>query len=206
MVVSAAENLPVNHHAEHPGFAGPMGALVGLVLMLMGRPSARLAADLTGVSAADTVVDIGCGPGSAVREAVRRGAAATGVDPAPVMLRLARMFTPDGSVAWTTGTAERVPLSDQSATVVWSLATVHHWQDVDVGLNEAARLLVPGGRLLAVERQTKPGATGLASHGWTRQQADAFAELCRSSGFVDVTVGGHKAGRRDVWAVLAVRR
>ncbi len=206
MVVSAADNLPVNHHADHPGFAGPMGALVGLVLMLMGRPSARLAADLTGVSAADTVVDIGCGPGSAVREAVRRGAAATGVDPAPVMLRLARMFTPDGSVAWTTGTAEDVPLSDQSATVVWSLATVHHWQDVDSGLNEAARLLVPGGRLLAIERQTKPGATGLASHGWTRQQADAFAERCRSWGFADVTVGGHKAGRRDVWAVLAVRR
>lgn len=206
MIVSAPEELPVNHHADHPGFAGPMGALVGLVLMIMGRPSARLAADLAAVSDADTVVDIGCGPGSAVREAVRRGAAATGVDPAPVMLRLARMFTPDGSVAWTTGTAEHVPLSDQSATVVWSLATVHHWQDVGAGLNEACRLLVPGGRLLAIERQTEPGATGLASHGWTRRQAEAFAEQCRAAGFVDVTVGGHNAGRRDVWAVQALRR
>lgn len=182
-----------------------MGACVGLVLLLMGRASARLAVDLAGVGAGDRVVDVGCGPGGAVREAARRGAAATGVDPAPVMLRLARMFTRRGDITWTTGTAEQVPLPDASATVVWSLATVHHWQDVQKGIAEAHRLLAPGGRLLAVEKQTSPDATGLASHGWTRQQAEAFAQLCRSAGLADVTVGGHKAGRRDVWAVRAVR-
>ena len=204
--MSSPKELPVNHHADHPGFSGVMGGCVGLVLLLMGRASARLAVDLVAVSGGDKVVDLGCGPGGAVREAARRGAAATGVDPAPVMLRLARMFTRHGDIRWTTGTAEQVPLPDGAATVVCSLATVHHWQDVDKGLAEAHRLLVPGGRLLAVERQTTPDATGLASHGWTRQQAESFAELCRSAGFTDVTVGGHKAGRREVWAVRAVRR
>ena len=73
--------LPANHHADHPGFAGLSAVIVGLILLVKGRPNARLAADIAGVSAADRVVDIGCGPGGAVREAARRGACATGVDP-----------------------------------------------------------------------------------------------------------------------------
>lgn len=203
--MSESKELPVNHHADHQGFSGVMGVCVGLVLLLMGRASARLAADLTAVSAGDTVVDIGCGPGGAAREAARRGAAVVGVDPAPIMLRLARLFTRRDNVAWTTGTAEQVPLPDESATVAWSLATVHHWKDVDAGLAEMYRLLAPQGRLLAVERQVKSGATGFASHGWTRQQAETFAAQCRSVGFRDVAVGQHAAGRSHVWSVQAVR-
>lgn len=203
--MSTAEGLPVNHHADHPGFAGVPGALIGLVLLLMGRASARLAADITDVSSEDTVVDIGCGPGGAVREAARRGARAVGVDPAPVMLRLARLCTRDRVIEWKTGTAEQVPLADGTATVLWSLATVHHWKDVGAGLAEAHRVLARRGRLLAVERQVKAGASGLASHGWTRQQADSFAAQCRAAGFGDVTIGWHTAGRRLVWTVSAVR-
>jgi len=203
--MTAPKALPVNHHADHPGFSGVTGAIVGLGLLWMGRDNARLACEVTDVSAADRVVDIGCGPGGAVREAARRGARATGVDPAPVMLRLARFFTRDAGIAWAEGTAESVPLPDGSATVLWSLATVHHWQDVGVGLGEAHRVLAPGGRLLAVERQAQPGATGLASHGWTRQQAESFAAQCRTAEFADVTVGQHSRGRRAVWWVRASR-
>jgi ubiquinone/menaquinone biosynthesis C-methylase UbiE len=197
--------LPVNHHAEHPGFSGVTGAILGLFLLVMGRTNARLAADITGVSDSDRVVDVGCGPGGAVREAARRGARVTGVDPAPVMLRLARIFTRDDGIGWAEGTAENVPLPDGSATVLWSLATVHHWKDVGLGLKEAHRVLAPGGRLLAIERRSQPGATGLASHGWTQQQAESFASQCRATGFGDVAVDRHGDGRRAVWAVSAFR-
>lgn len=200
-----SEALPINHHADHKGFSGVTGTLVGLILMLMGRAKARLAADLTGVSADDSVVDIGCGPGTAAREAARRGAQVTGVDPSPELLRLARTFSRGQSITWVEGTAENVPLPDESATVVWALATVHHWQDVDRGIGEAHRLLRSNGRLLAMERHSPPGATGLASHGWTRQQAEAFAAHCRTAGFGDVTVDRHGDGRRASWAVSAVR-
>ena len=58
--------------------------------MIPGRGAVgRFAADLTVGLAVDQVVDLGCGPGVAAREAARRGARVTGVDPAPVMLRLA---------------------------------------------------------------------------------------------------------------------
>ncbi len=204
--MTAPEALPVNHHADHPGFSGVTGAIVGVILLAMGRANARLAPELTGVSARDRVVDIGCGPGGAVREAGRRGARVTGVDPAPVMLRLARTITRDAGIEWAEGTAENVPLPDGSATVLWSLATVHHWKDVGVGLGEARRVLGPQGRLLAVERRVPAGATGLASHGWTQQQAESFAAQCRTAGFDDVAISQHGKGRRAVWAVSATRR
>lgn len=62
-----------------------------------------------------------------------------------------------------------------------------------------------GGRLLAIERRARPGAIGLASHGWTEQQAEAFRALCRTAGFDDARVEKRTVGRRVVLAVTAVR-
>jgi ubiquinone/menaquinone biosynthesis C-methylase UbiE len=182
------------------------GLLAGLI-MIVGRGAVtRLTADLASVSDADRVVDVGCGPGAAVREAARRGARVTGVDPAPVMLRLARTLTRDRpAITWAEGTAEDLRQPDGSATVLWSVATVHHWTDVTAGLAEVKRVLAPGGRFLAIERRVRPGATGLASHGWTDRQAESFANHCRAAGFDDVRVEKHRPGRHALSAVRAVR-
>ena len=196
----------VNHHADHPGFAGVTGLVAGLGMLVMGRGYARLAVGLSSVSDSDRVVDIGCGPGNAVRAAARRGADAVGVDPAPVMLRLARIVTRGHSgIAWSQGGAEALPLADGWATVAWSLKTVHHWRDVAAGLAEIRRVLGSGGRLLVMERRVRPGATGLASHGWTEEQAGSFAARCRSVGFADVRLDEHRRGRGTVWVVRAIR-
>lgn len=196
----------VNHHAGHPGFGGPVGILFAVVFLLTGRGNARLAADVAAVSADDRVVDVGCGPGTAARVAARRGARVTGVDPSEAMLRVARAVTRRRtSVTWVRGGAEALPVPDASATVVWALATVHHWPDVGAALTEIRRVLSPGGRLLVIERQVQPGATGFASHGWTAQQAETFAALCRSAGLTDVGVTGRGRGRRAVWTVRGVR-
>jgi ubiquinone/menaquinone biosynthesis C-methylase UbiE len=194
----------VNHHADHPGFSGVTGSVFGLVFLLTGRRSGRLAADLSRLTTADHVVDIGCGPGAAARIAARRGARVTGVDPSESMLRVARLVTRRTTpITWVEGSAEALPLTDGTATTVWALATVHHWRDVGAALSEVRRVLAPGGRLLAVERRSPPGATGMASHGWTREQAESFATLCRSAGLCDVGVVGDRAGRMDVWVVSA---
>lgn len=195
-----------NHHADQAGFAGVSGLLVGLIMLIGHRDIARFAADLTSVSGSDRVVDVGCGPGTAAREAAHRGARVVGVDPAPVMLRLARTFTRDRhDVTWAEGVAEDLPLPDESATVVWSLATVHHWRDITAGLAQVQRVLAPAGRFLAIERSARPGATGLASHGWTDQQAESFAARCRAAGFSDVRVEKHRLGWRDLSTVRAAR-
>jgi ubiquinone/menaquinone biosynthesis C-methylase UbiE len=198
---------PVNHHADHPGFAGPMGLVAALTMLVANRRRAHFVAELAAVSSSDQVVDIGCGPGNSVRAAARRGAGVIGVDPATVMLAVARLVTRDrSSISWLQGTAENLPLPEQSATVVWSVATVHHWADVSAGLVEVRRVLSPGGRFLAIERRVRPGATGLASHGWTDQQAVSFAECCRAAGLDDVRIETFNHGRRALQVVKAIRR
>jgi ubiquinone/menaquinone biosynthesis C-methylase UbiE len=192
-----------NHHADYPRFSGMGGLLAGLTMLIGRGPVARLAADLTDVANGDRVVDVGCGPGAAVREAARRGAEVIGIDPAPVMLKLARRLSRrDASITWADGAAEALPLPDGSATVVWAIATAHHWPDLDAGLAEVRRVLAPEGRLLALERRTRPGARGLASHGWTDAQADTFADCCRAAGFAEARVETRTPSRH---ALLVVR-
>lgn len=189
-------NAP-NHHADHRGFSGPLGLLSAATMVLGRQGDAHLAERLSGgLGPGDTVVDVGCGPGAAVRYAARAGATTIGVDPAPVMLRLARILTRSALPArFVQGAAEAVPLPDASVSVVWTIASVHHWADLDAGLREARRILKPEGRLVAIEQRTEPGAQGLASHGWTDAQADAFAQRCLDHGFVDTQVDRHEYGR-----------
>jgi ubiquinone/menaquinone biosynthesis C-methylase UbiE len=193
-----------NHHADHRGFSGIAGLLAGLTMIVGRGEVARLAAERARVAPGDRLVDIGCGPGVAAREAARRGAAVTGVDPAAPMLGLARRLTRRRSIAWLEGSAEQLPVAEDSATVVWSIATVHHWHDIDAGLAEAGRVLVAGGRFLAIERRARPEAAGLASHGWSREQADAFAQRCRAAGFLDVSVETSTLRKKTVLAVHGV--
>jgi ubiquinone/menaquinone biosynthesis C-methylase UbiE len=206
MTTSNSAPVVPNHHAGQPGFSGIGGYLAGLTMTIGRGAVARLAADLTAVTASDRVVDVGCGPGTAVRAAARRGAHVTGIEPAAVMLSLARTLTRRSpSISWAEGAAEALPLPDQSASVVWSISSVHHWHDVDAGLAEAHRVLGAHGRLLAIERQSRPGATGWGSHGWTHAQADVFADRCHGAGFTEVRIESCRLTLHRLLAVLAIR-
>src|SRR5271165_3216634 len=142
--------------AGHSGPAHQAMEIGTALSMTVGRgPVARAIAAAARLTAADRVVDVGCGPGTAVREAARAGASATGVDPSPVMLRLARLISSMRKatrVSWVEGSAERLPLPDGAATVVWAISSVHHWADTVRGLAEIHRVLGPGGRVLLAER------------------------------------------------------
>lgn len=198
-------DLAPNHHAHYRQFSGAFGYLAGLTMVAGRGRDARLVAGIANLKAADHVVDIGCGPGTAARRAARQGARVTGVDPAEPMLRLARLLTrlrrPPGEIVWLRAGAENLTLPDDSVTVCWSLASVHHWPDLDGGLSEVQRVLSSGGTFIALEKRTQPGATGNASHGWTPDQAGAFAAMLTDHGFESVEVANHDLGRRRVVAV-----
>lgn len=195
-----------NHHAHHPGFSGLSGYVAAWSFRFGRADEAGLAADLVALASGDRLVDIGCGSGAAARLAAERGATVTGVDPARVMLDVARATSRRRlGIAWATGAAEDLPLPDGGVEVAWSLATVHHWADLAGGLADVRRVLAPGGRFLAMERQVPPDADGLASHGWTPAQAARFAEDCRAVGLLADDVAVHETRRGTQLCVLARR-
>ena len=197
-------SAPPNHHADHPAFEGVVGLLAALSMAFGRKGDAELAVRLSGMGSGDSVVDVGCGPGVAVRYAARLGVTVTGVDPASVMLRTARLLTRrSAKVRFVKGAAEHIPFAGGSASVVWSIATVHHWSDIDAGLREVRRVLVPEGRFVAMERRVQPGARGHGSHGWTEHQATTFADRCREHGFTDVRLERATVGRRSTVSVVA---
>ncbi|MGI9622985.1 MAG: class I SAM-dependent methyltransferase [Acidimicrobiales bacterium] len=199
------EGLPPNHHADYPQFTGVFGYLAGLTMTVGRGRDARLVAGLAEVGADDHVVDVGCGPGTAARMTARRGADVTGVDPSEPMLRLADLLSrfprTEGGLDWKLAGAENLGLEDGSATACWSLASVHHWPDLESGIAEAYRVLKPGGVFMALEKRTEPGATGNASHGWTNDQANRFAEMLEEHGFERCEASNHDLGRRKVVVV-----
>src|SRR3954454_17134429 len=157
-----------NHHSHHRGFSGAFGVVAAMSMVHGRKGDARLAVRLTALKADERVVDIGCGPGAAVRYAAGRGATVVGVDPAPIMRRFARLLTkPWSRVRYVEGSAEDLPLPDNSSDVAWCIATAHHLHDVGAALDETRRVLAPSGRLVVIEKRRAEDAKGLASHGWT---------------------------------------
>jgi SAM-dependent methyltransferase len=88
------------------------------------------------------VVDLGAGTGILTGGLARLGADVVAVEPDQAMLaRLRRQLPAVRAVA---GSAERIPLADQSADAVLC-GQAMHWFDMDRALPEIARVLVPGG-------------------------------------------------------------
>jgi ubiquinone/menaquinone biosynthesis C-methylase UbiE len=173
--------------------------------MVFGRgKAATCVADVARLTPADRVVDIGCGPGTAVRVASRRCEWATGVDPDPTMLRFGRSLASllrRRNMSLIEGSAEAIPLPDASTTVVWSLSAVHHWSDRAAGLAEAKRVLAPGGRVFLVERLSPPGPRGHQKYGLTEAQLDALESDATRAGFMAVRREMYTAGH-DSLAVV----
>jgi SAM-dependent methyltransferase len=188
----------------HRGVLATVGETAIALSMLAGRGrAASLICELAVLGPDDSVVDVGCGPGAAVRAAVRQGATATGVDPSRVSLWFARtinLFGGNRGGVFVVGDAEHLPLADRSASVVWALSSVHHWQDRRLGLSECRRVLEPGGRLLLAERRLKPGQDG---HGLSPAGADELADAVRGAGFVDVGLADRSAGRRRLVVITS---
>lgn len=93
------------------------------------------------------VVDLGAGTGKFTAGLVGRAASVTAVEPDALMRE--RLETNLPGVVAIDGSAERIPLGDDSADVV-TMAQAWHWVDVPASSTEIARILRPGGVLALV--------------------------------------------------------
>jgi SAM-dependent methyltransferase len=92
-----------------------------------------------------TAVDVGCGEGvQALALADRFGFDVLGVDPIPRHVEVARA----AGVRCELGSAERLPLGDESVDLVWCRDVLTEIADLDPVFTEMKRVLRPSGRAL----------------------------------------------------------
>ncbi|HBR86748.1 MAG TPA: hypothetical protein DEA65_02795 [Candidatus Marinimicrobia bacterium] len=100
----------------------------------------------------DHLLDIGCGTGTACREAAKIITHGTiiGMDPTPAMILIAKEQTSNAihNIEFVRGSAEDLPIESNAKTICTAINSLHHWNDYQKGLAEILRVLKPQGRLI----------------------------------------------------------
>jgi SAM-dependent methyltransferase len=118
--------------------------------------------DVTGVQRGTHLLDVACGSGFAAALAAGRGAEVAGVDVTPELLAIARERTPAGD--FREAGMDELPFGDAVFDVVTGVNGFQFALDPDTALREAARVLVPGGRLAAATFAEPERNEGTALH------------------------------------------
>lgn len=106
-------------------------------------------AEQTGMSAQLDVGDVGCGAGTQCRLWAELGHRVSGVDVNEPLIRLAKQRASDADleITFEVGTATKLPWAEQSVDVCLVPELLEHVQDWQSCVNEAARVVRPGGLL-----------------------------------------------------------
>jgi SAM-dependent methyltransferase len=95
------------------------------------------------VGEGDRVLDVACGSGLAIELARIRGATSAGIDASPRLVAVARERNPDCDIR--VGDMGALPWGDETFDAVTSFRGI--WGTTPAAVEEAWRVLVPGGRL-----------------------------------------------------------
>ena len=124
--------------------SGPISSLLGHVQ--------RRAIDALRLVPSDRFLDVGCGPGRAVRDSADLVERAVGVDLSDSMIREARALAGnDSTVEFYQADAENLPFENGEFTAVLCSTSFHHYPDPAKAIAECARVLEPGGRFVIAD-------------------------------------------------------
>jgi ArsR family transcriptional regulator len=153
------------------------------------------------------VADLGCGEGYLTIETSRWASNVIAIDRSPDVLKRARALASRrrvSNVTWKRGELESLPIGDATVDVALFSQALHHADDPARALREAARILVPGGRVLVLDLREHDEAwvrerLGDRWLGFTREQLASLFEQAGLTG-VKVSVGARRTG--DPFTVL----
>jgi len=153
------------------------------------------------------VADLGCGEGYLTIETSRWASKVIAVDRSPAVLRRAQNLASRRqvtNVVWKTGELEKLPLRDASVDIALMSQALHHAGDPAKAIEEAVRILVPGGKVLLLDLREHEEA-------WVRQKLgdkwlgfgeEKLRKLLTAAGLekIKLTVGARRTG--DPFTVL----
>jgi SAM-dependent methyltransferase len=160
------------------------------------RPNFLLILETLELTARDRLLDVGCGGGAFLKEALRSGCRATAVDHSPEMVRLARLnnreAVAEGRAEILEGDAAELPVPDESFTSAVCTGVFGFLPEPRESLREIARALMVGGRLVVFggTRElvgTPACAEPIASRVHFYEDAE-MEEMARTAGFRDAEV------------------
>jgi SAM-dependent methyltransferase len=136
---------------RHP--TGGAGWMAGQMMRVVNARPNVLAVAALGLRSTDRLVELGCGPGHAIRLAHLHAPRGTidAVDRSDAMLAQAtarnRAAIEAGRVRLHRGTFERLPFPDGAFDKALAVNVAYFWDDGDAVLGEVRRVLRPGGVL-----------------------------------------------------------
>jgi len=143
---------------------------------------------LAAVPPCETLVEVGVGTGSLLEPLSRRARAVIGVDHSPAMLQAARdalRVATLVNVDLRLGEMEHLPLESSVADVVLLNMVLHHAASPEAVIDEMARVLRPGGRLLVVDllRHQSEWVREKLADQWLGFTCDEVCDWSRRAGF-----------------------
>ena len=178
--------------------ARPHGWLAPITARLLNRSNGdQIDRAITALELAPhhTVLDVGFGGGQSFPTLLRvcsQGKVA-GVDPAEPMVRRARRIWSREIEAMRLqiehGSVSSLPWDQHRFDRVVTVNTVYFWEDLEAGLHEVRRVLVPGGAfVISVLPPQTLQRWGYTGQGFRVESPSFYAEAFRAVGFDHVTV------------------
>ena len=164
--------------------------------MIMARTNADCGAwviELLEILPADSVLEVGFGPGIVIQRLSNLAGHVTGIDPSREMVRQARARNvgaiAGGRVDLRYGSVESLPFDSDAFDKAIAINSMQLWPDAVAGLGEIRRVMKPGGRI------------GLGFTRYSGQPSEGLTETLIAAGFTEAHIV-----RKDAdFCALAVR-
>ena len=178
----------MNRQASNPH--GPFGRILAEIWKREHRRINRKTLDLLDIEPGAHLLELGCGPGEALNDAIQRGAFAVGLDVSATMVAIAKRRNHD---ALERRCAEvrlvrdgTLDLSDAAFDGVYSVHCLYFWQSPERTLRDIAKALRPGGRLvLAYMPDTDKVPARFRDVTYSLYTPARLEELLTAAGFVN---------------------
>jgi SAM-dependent methyltransferase len=179
---------------------GLLGRLIGRIWVAETAAVNDTARNLLDPQPPEHVLEIGFGPGRTIQHLTRQVAYVTGVEVSDAMLAAARRrnraAVRDGRVRLLRGNGITLPLPDHTIDAALTVHTLYFWPHPQTTLNEIARVLRPGGRLVLAFRDTVlPTPRRFDPRIYHLHSADDVTRMLHDVGFTEIHV--HRAPDSD---------